>query len=250
MTEPVLIQQFNFTGAEETINLPAGTYLIKLWGGEGWRGTYDNPAGRGGYAEGKIELTEATTVYVYVGEGGKRVKEGAGWPDGGQGGGLSAYGGAGGGSSSIRIGGNTNYDRVLVAGAGGGSNINSNRSAYGGGLTGGNAADSNATGGTQTAGGTGGTAGVFGAGANAGIRRSAGGGGWFGGGSSDTSYNGGGGGSSYIGGTVTVESVNFPIIPIIDGYTEADVNEGNGIIEIYSVGGSAPTPTRKLAQFI
>lgn len=77
---------------------------------------------RGGYSEGEIKLTKGTKLYVYVGGRGNHgtstaytAHSGGGY----NGGGNAGYGGGGGGGATdIRIGGDTLYDRVIVAGGG------------------------------------------------------------------------------------------------------------------------------------
>ena len=179
-------------------------YFLQVWGAQGGNG-----GGRGGYSYGKIYLEKGTVLYVYTG--------GSGANGGFNGGGTSRVG-YGGGASDIRIGTDSLYSRVIVAGGGGGHGSDGCASgAVGGGLNGGGSGASGscgtqAGGGTQTEGGTYGkyssaigTIGKFGIGANAptsggNYYGGGGGGGWYGGGSGATSgwSNGGGGGSGFI----------------------------------------------------
>lgn len=86
--------------------------------------------GAGGFASGVLTLTESTTLYVSVGgQGNKAIKTKsnttlAGGFNGGGTGKCGYYnnycgGGSGGGASDIRIGTNSVYARVIVAGGGG-----------------------------------------------------------------------------------------------------------------------------------
>src|SRR5690606_6266731 len=233
-------QSYTYTGTVQTVTLPAGDYEIEMWGadGGGTTGTNSNAAvaklgGKGGYAKGTLTLTATSIVNIYV--GGKGATEGLSVPGGFNGGGTSGGGtgvsgvcGSGGGASDIRIGGTALTDRKMVAGGGGGAgyqecngSANAISGGHGGGLIGGTPiaasyADRIGHGGTQTAGGAGGSnatyaaggAGSFGLGGNGGTATSGGngaggGGGWYGGGAGSHGFycaGGGGGGSSYIGG--------------------------------------------------
>ena len=61
---------FDYTGDVQLFTTPlSGTYIIELWGAEG----YDNPAynyssGKGSYTKGNIELKKNTNLYFYIGE--------------------------------------------------------------------------------------------------------------------------------------------------------------------------------------
>ena len=205
-------------------NVPeTGIYQIELWGasGGGNKGlNQGSQGGRGGYVKGWISLTKDTVLYVYVGgQGGRsRLYEG-GWNGGGDSG--KYPGGGGGGATDIRIS-NTdpltageNDPRIMVAGAGGGSDdigggsglfggSNDGSGGFGGGWEGGKGyingsskSDQCAKPGSQKDGnkekiGSGQSTNTLDCGA--------GGGGWYGGFAS-THYEGGGaGGSSFISG--------------------------------------------------
>jgi len=194
-----------YTGNVQTVVIPYDhEYFLEVWGAQGGNG-----GGRGGYSYGNIYLEKGTILYVYSG--------GSGANKGFNGGGTSRVG-YGGGASDIRIGTDSLYSRVIVAGGGGGHGSDGCAAgAVGGGTNGGGASNSGscgtqAGGGTQTSGGTYGiyrsaigTIGKFGSGANAltsggNYYGGGGGGGWYGGGSGATSgwSNGGGGGSGFI----------------------------------------------------
>lgn len=224
-----VITNFAYTGACETFVVPkSGIYKLETWGAQG-----GNPSsgmnGYGGYATGKVTLYQDTTLYVCVGGQGKTGASietdqilAGGFNGGGNAWGFSdGNNGSGGGATDIRIGANSLYARVIVAGGGGGavSAGAGTQRGHGGGTSGLTAQTSfgggcSANGGTQSAGGTGnncgsgftpgstGTSydskfGLGGNGRNVGItvNRSGGGGGWYGGGSS---FVVGGGGSGFV----------------------------------------------------
>lgn len=212
------ILNFNYTGSVQSKTLKPGMYTIECWGGQG--GTYSSYiGGYGGYSKGTITLTEATTVYISVGGAGSSSSTAAGFNGGGTG--ISS-GRGGGGATDVRIGQNSLYSRVIVAGGGGGAGVtsaNANPCGCGGGEYGGDGyyndttgsytAGQNRSGGSasQTAGGitwSTGTQATFGQGGNAsGYSCGGGGGGWYGGGGaydndSDSDGRWGGGGSGYV----------------------------------------------------
>lgn len=212
------IMDFNYTGSVQSKTLKPGTYTIECWGGQG--GSYNSYiGGYGGYSKGTITLTKTTTVYVSVGGAGSSSSTAAGFNGGGTG--ISS-GRGGGGATDVRIGQNSLYSRVIVAGGGGGAGVtsaNANPCGCGGGEYGGDGYDNNTTGSyttgqnrsggsaSQTAGGitwSTGTQATFGQGGNAsGYSCGGGGGGWYGGGGaydsdSDSDGRWGGGGSGYV----------------------------------------------------
>lgn len=212
------IMDFNYTGLVQSKTLKPGTYTIECWGGQG--GTYSSYiGGYGGYSKGTITLTEATTVYISVGGAGSSSSTTAGFNGGGTG--ISS-GRGGGGATDVRIGQNSLYSRVIVAGGGGGAGVtsaNANPCGCGGGEYGGDGYYNDTTGSytigqnrcggsaSQTAGGktwSTSTQATFGQGGNAsGYSSGGGGGGWYGGGGaydndSDSDGRWGGGGSGYV----------------------------------------------------
>lgn len=212
------IMDFNYTGSVQSKTLKPGTYTIECWGGQG--GTYSSYiGGYGGYSKGTITLAKTTTVYVSVGGAGSSSSTAAGFNGGGTG--ISS-GRGGGGATDVRIGQNSLYSRVIVAGGGGGAGVtsaNANPCGCGGGEYGGDGYYNNTTGSyttgqnrsggsaSQTAGGitwSTGTQATFGQGGNAsGYSCGGGGGGWYGGGGaydsdSDSDGRWGGGGSGYV----------------------------------------------------
>ena len=212
------VMNFDYTGSVQTATLTPGTYKLECWGGQG--GTYSSYiGGYGGYSKGTITLTKTTTVYVSVGGAGSSSSTAAGFNGGGTG--ISS-GRGGGGATDVRIGQNSLYSRVIVAGGGGGAGVasaNANPCGCGGGEYGGDGYYNNTTGSytagqnrsggsaSQTAGGitwSTGTQATFGQGGNAsGYSCGGGGGGWYGGGGaydsdSDSDGRWGGGGSGYV----------------------------------------------------
>lgn len=212
------VMNFDYTGSVQTATLAPGTYKLECWGAQG--GTYSSYiGGYGGYSKGTITLTEATTVYISVGGAGSSSSTAAGFNGGGTG--ISS-GRGGGGATDVRIGQNSLYSRVIVAGGGGGAGVtsaNANPCGCGGGEYGGDGYYNDTTGSyttgtnrcggsaSQTAGGktwSTNTQATFGQGGNAsGYSCGGGGGGWYGGGGaydndSDSDGRWGGGGSGYV----------------------------------------------------
>ena len=212
------VMNFDYTGSVQTATLTPGRYKLECWGGQG--GTYSSYiGGYGGYSKGTITLTEATTVYISVGGAGSSSSTTAGFNGGGTG--ISS-GRGGGGATDVRIGQNSLYSRVIVAGGGGGAGVtsaNANPCGCGGGEYGGDGYYNDTTGSyttgtnrcggsaSQTAGGktwSTSTQATFGQGGNAsGYSCGGGGGGWYGGGGaydndSDSDGRWGGGGSGYV----------------------------------------------------
>lgn len=222
------VMNFDYTGSVQTATLAPGTYKLECWGAQG--GTYSSYiGGYGGYSKGTITLTEATTVYISVGGAGSSSSTAAGFNGGGTG--ISS-GRGGGGATDVRIGQNSLYSRVIVAGGGGGAGVtsaNANPCGCGGGEYGGDGYYNDTTGSytigqnrcggsaSQTAGGktwSTSTQATFGQGGNAsGYSCGGGGGGWYGGGGaydndSDSDGRWGGGGSGYVYTSATAK--NYP----------------------------------------
>lgn len=188
---------FNYTGAQQTIALQAGSYTIEAWGADGGinlgngSSTFTQSGGIGGYSIGTLTLTSPTTVYVNPGGKGANSTSvlnttvAGGYNGGGYGGANATSGkssGAGGGGAShvalasgVLSSLSSNTSAVLiVAGGGGGageSNYASTSTQYNsmGGNGGGTSGLQNVTsgyqgrqgqGGTQTAGGGGGDNGL------------------------------------------------------------------------------------------
>ena len=248
-----LTKKFNFTGNYQTFTAQyAGTYKVELWGAQGGSGQGFNYkiGGYGGYTSGNLKLGKGDKLYVYVGSKGTDAPEGTygethsniagGYNGGGKStGNGQCWGSGGGGATDIRTvsglwdNSDSLNSRIMVAGAGGGSSIEKNRSAFwegnggaGGGLEGypGNTAGNTqclaTTGGSQSSGGTSQcrSAGIFGSGSS-GNDGGGGGSGYYGG--AGTACSGGSGGSSYINGhdgcATTNNSYVFTNTKVIDG---------------------------------
>lgn len=190
------VTSFDYTGAVQNFTTVCrGKHTLSVWGAQG-----GNTGGKGGYSTGVVNLNENMKLYIYVGGQGSKGSTG-GFNGGGT---TGSGGGTGGGASDIRIGTDSLYARVIVAGGGGGKGQDSCAAGgIGGGTTGGGSASQSscgtqAGGGTQTAGGakgiysgtSGANTGTFGKGGNA----------------SDGNYDGGGGGSGYVYTSSTVSS--------------------------------------------
>ncbi len=206
---------------QSSLTLLPGTYKLQVWGASGGDGVNNDQAqgshgGLGGYAEGILKLQSKQPVYLHYGTVGYVATytyvganaKGAGCNGGGAATGHSngSMGYGGGGGSDIRIGEDTLYHRVIVAGGGGGADNASGTlngsddgsGGYGGGENGGKGK----TDGTETtAGGSQTTGYAFGVGAtyNSNYDIGGGGGGWYGGYVPSSDGNtGGGGGSGYV----------------------------------------------------
>lgn len=215
------VLNYAYTGAVQSVILPKGVYKLEVWGAQGGHRSSSSYGGKGGYSVGTITITQPTNIFIYVGGSGNTGRISGGFNGGGK---RSSYYG-GGGASDIRIGKDSLYARVIVAGGGGSDGASNKTGMYGGGTTGGSTTENYGTGGyggtqtgvsssswqtttqsTSTTSKSGAYAG-FGFGGN-GIERSngyggAGGGGWYGGsgsypdGSADDD-RGGGGGSGFV----------------------------------------------------
>ena len=220
-----------YSGSAKSITLPKGQYKLECWGAQG--GSYSTYyGGAGGYSVGTLTLTDDNTIlYIYVGGQPTSTSSFAAAIPGGFNGGGSArvhsYSGtitycqAGGGGTDIRLGKDSLYARVIVAGGGGGSaSIDAKSTKYGGGTAGGSPVAGYA--GAQTGGGPQGNKGTFGIGGagytsgyNYKYASGGGGGGWYGGAGYNKhadnasvyrNYNGGGSGYVYTSSTAS----NYP----------------------------------------
>ena len=233
------IIDITYNGAMQHVVLPFGKYKLECWGAQGGYRSSSDYGGKGGYSVGTLTLTQATELYVYVGGAGNSstttLSNNSSIRSGGfNGGGHRYYYSGGGGATDIRIGRDSLYARIIVAGGGGSDGAPSRHGMYGGGLEGGSSSESYGSGGyggTQTgnswkssssnqsnaASSTSDAYAGFGFGGN-GIYYSdgyggAGGGGWYGGsgaypdGSGDDD-RGGGGGSGYV--YTSETAANYP----------------------------------------
>lgn len=227
-----------YSGTSKGILLPIGVYNLEAWGASG--GTYNSTyaaGGMGAYATGWYKAKKPSGLILYAGGQGSAYATttynsvGGGGFNGG--GGAGYRGGGGGGASDIRIGYNSLYSRVLVAGGGGGAYAYSStykavggagggekasvgsyyQSSYSAWVGGAGALSAGGAGGTGSSANYNGKAGTFGQGGDTGYKYNsssyysagAGGGGWYGGGGggnyssgSRTRAVGGGGGSGYV----------------------------------------------------
>lgn len=216
-------------GCGTKFKLYSGKYKIRCSGGQGAHRTKYSYARKGGYSEGTLTLPDQIDAYAYVGGSGMLAASdknaafiqsthptlcfnGGGKPSGY--GSLATSGEAAGGGTDLRIGTDSLYARVIVAGgAGGCGNFDSYGGAGGGEIGGTHVANGYGTNygpGKQDAAGSGSDANIsggFGYGGNGIVANGgyggAGGGGWYGGsgtypdGMSDDDY-GGDGGSGYV----------------------------------------------------
>ena len=214
--------KYTSTGSVYNIKLPAGTYTLEAWGGQGGYG-YANKAlgGKGGYTKATYVTTSTVTLYVAVGGAGGNRSTATGQRNtvaGGYNGGGNAIadhsgcyhgGGGGGGATHIATSGgllsslsSSTSSILIVAGGGGGAgNIATVGGAGGGnasgttGVVAGGAA-SNAKGGGTSSGGScsgsyPGVTGGFGKGGNSGSKS-----GYCGGAGGGAGYYGGAGGNA------------------------------------------------------
>ena len=225
---PFVSQDFDYTGTVQDITLQAGYYKIQCWGAQGGSneaGTWNNQSlssqngGKGGYSEGILHLTQATTLYVFVGGQPAQLSSSStngGWNGGGGGtgtcsktgnsGGYSKIGGGGGATDVALVTSTMEYSsyrtnrssasllsRFIVAGGGSGgaagaaTRISRYYTGSTTGFAGGGTSGLGNLPGTQS---SAGTDGGFGYGANhqtaITVGAPCGGGGWYGGGASGT----------------------------------------------------------------
>ena len=219
-------QTFAYTGAQQTFVVPAGVTSVDVdaTGGKGGDGT-TGVGGNGGRIQTTITVTPGQTMYVYVGGAGGSFNNVGGYNGGANNPttGFPTNVGGGGGASDIRLGGAALSNRAAVAGGGGAGGYNgcTEDGGAGGGLIGAagtiGCGSGASGGGTQSAGGIGGTypgfnsglAGALGLGGEgaSGTAGSGGGGGYYGGGGG--SWEGGGGGSSYSNGVNTTHTQGY-----------------------------------------
>ena len=262
------VWDFDYTGDVQTFTVPyAGTYKLETWGAQGGHNNSNSNVNYGGYSTGTILLEKDKILKVVVGESptsniGGYNGGGTGLNDGAQ----SGYGG--GGATHIAKNDENNYSVLssytnetnarnyvyIVAGAGGGTGINTNGNhlvsgGAGGGLNGidGSYASQYPTyvghGGTQTTAGalcaecT--NTGSFGTGGNyclSNFSAPGGGAGWYGGSGTSRYHAGAGGGSSYIGGVNDGQTIaGNQTITEPDGAT-ATGHKGNGYARITYIG--------------
>lgn len=248
------VLECNYSGSAVSLTLPEGSYKLECWGASGGYYSMYN-GGRGGYSQGILTLEADTDLFLYAGGIGSDYDQ---YPStttaytyaGGFNGGGSAQivyysstrtiPSGGGGSTDIRIGTDSLYARVIVAGGGSGGSTGGVGYAGGGESSKGYSSTYVAT---QTAAGSNGS---FGVGASAKpsstnykYAGSGGGGGWYGGGTTGTTRSDStstlprqsGGGSGYVY-TVNTKG-NYPSGCLLnDTYllTEASTTDGESAI--------------------
>ena len=119
---------FEYTGSAQSIPLPKGKYKLEVWGAQGGIGATDRD-NKGAYITGELTLDSEEILYIYVGGQGEstrtdRIDRNNNYYSGGFNGGGRGTGSAGpggGGGTDIRLGGQSRYDRIIVAGGGGGA---------------------------------------------------------------------------------------------------------------------------------
>ena len=145
LEQPVIpsVYDFAYTGAVQSVVLYSGTYKLQVWGAQGGYRSSSTYGGKGGYSIGTITIPSKTTVYIYVGGSGRSGTKSGNIYKGGFNGGGYRYGYyGGGGASDIRIGTDSLYARVIVAGGGGSDGATGKKGMYGGGTTGGSSTES------------------------------------------------------------------------------------------------------------
>lgn len=96
-TYPVgTVFNYDYTGSVQQVTLPKGKYKLQCWGAQGGSvsGSYSATGSKGGYSEGVLTLTKATTLYIFV--GGKGTDSSTSSTSG------TANGGWNGGGASVR----------------------------------------------------------------------------------------------------------------------------------------------------
>ena len=130
---------FDYTGTVQSVTLNAGTYTLECWGAQGGYRSSSSYGGAGGYSIGTLSLSSKTTLYIYVGGSGNSVTSANSsgyYPGGFNGGGYRNTYKGGGGATDIRIGTDSLYSRVIVAGGGGSDGSSSQSGGYAGGTSG------------------------------------------------------------------------------------------------------------------
>ncbi|MCL2174286.1 prepilin-type N-terminal cleavage/methylation domain-containing protein, partial [Candidatus Saccharibacteria bacterium] len=96
----------------------AGWYQLQVWGAQGAYGS-KVAGGGGGYSAGNVQLQAGDRLYIHVGCHPASNTYAGGWNGGGDGA-IAGDGKGGGGATDIRIGIDSLYARVIVAGGGAG----------------------------------------------------------------------------------------------------------------------------------
>ena len=97
----------DYSGTSQNITLPAGSYQLEVWGGQG-----EQLGGLGGYTKGTLNLINTKTLYLFVGGSGSNR-----WLNGG----FITVGNNGADCSYIGTHASSRHSMFIVAGGGGGS---------------------------------------------------------------------------------------------------------------------------------
>lgn len=113
---------FAFTGAQQSLTIPAGveSATLEVWGASGRDYNVTEIGGKGGYVKVITLVQPGDIFYIYVG-GMPQSSYGVGYNGGGIGASNIYPGYSAGGATDIRRGGITLADRVLIGGGGGGA---------------------------------------------------------------------------------------------------------------------------------
>ena len=118
---------FNYTGGVQQWVVPVNVTSIDIraWGAQGQSNAGGVVGGLGGFVSGTLAVTAGDILNIFIGGGGL-VSTSGGWNGGGNAGSgaAAALGGGGGGATDVRIGGLSLLARVLVAAGGGGAGGN------------------------------------------------------------------------------------------------------------------------------
>lgn len=121
-----------YSGAGVNVNLKKGTYKLEVWGAQGGYRSSSTYGGKGGYSVGTVVLNGNRSVFLHSGGAGNTGGTAGGYNGGGR---RGTYNGGGGGSD-IRIGQDSLYARIIVAGGGGSDGSSSRAGGAGGGTAG------------------------------------------------------------------------------------------------------------------
>lgn len=127
-----------YSGDKVSIFLPAGKYKLECWGAQGGYRSSASYGGKGGYSKGTLVTESDIDVFLYAGGAGGSGNFGSNGvkPGGFNGGGYRYKHPGGGGASDIRLGTDSLYARVIVAGGGGSDGATNKPGGYGGGTVG------------------------------------------------------------------------------------------------------------------
>lgn len=105
-----------YSGSAKSLALPKGTFQFECWGAQGGYRYESTYGGKGGYAKGTISFQDKiTSLFLYSGGSGNTGSYFGGF----NGGGMRYNYPGGGGGTDVRIGADSLYARVIVAGGGG-----------------------------------------------------------------------------------------------------------------------------------